>query len=202
MTCVVMVGANPRVPEIVSEVGIIGFRGDFSFTGEGAAKPRFRNHMAAKRLRDSIDLKFFNSAYKFCNIRNPFDKLVSAYWNEMDGRTARTRAAGGADALRADFKAWLGRQTKIRRDADKYFIGQRMIADGFIRYEQLHADIEETAHRIGAPYEPDRLPRTSGGKRARSDFGFWEHYDAATEAIVAEAFAFEIERFGYRCAPH
>lgn len=59
--------------EYIGDTGIIGYRG---------TNPKGRtwfNHMSARRIRQLVGDDVWNSYYKFSIIRNPFDRLVSAF---------------------------------------------------------------------------------------------------------------------------
>ena len=59
--------------EYVSEEGIIGYR------GPDASSSTWYNHMSAQKLLDLAGRDIWDSYFKFTVIRNPFDKLISAF---------------------------------------------------------------------------------------------------------------------------
>jgi hypothetical protein len=60
--------------EYVGKEGIIGYR------GIEARGKKWRNHMSAIEIRNNIGKAIWDSYFKFCVIRNPFDKLVSRFF--------------------------------------------------------------------------------------------------------------------------
>ena len=60
--------------EYVSAEGIIGYRGKHSWG------KKWRNHMSALKIKNNIGNSIWDKYYKFCVIRNPFDKLVSGFY--------------------------------------------------------------------------------------------------------------------------
>ncbi len=64
--------------ETITDYGIVGFRG-----GNMPAGTLWYNHMPAARIREYLGADVWNECFKFCAIRNPFDKLVSMYSFQM-----------------------------------------------------------------------------------------------------------------------
>jgi hypothetical protein len=59
----------------VSDAGIVGYRGP----KQHQLKVRWWNHMPAALIRERLGTEVWNSYFKFCVIRNPFDKAISAF---------------------------------------------------------------------------------------------------------------------------
>lgn len=59
---------------IVSEKGIITYP---RYNGSANEKDYYWDHMTAAELKEKIGEDIWNSYYKFCVVRNPFDKVVS-----------------------------------------------------------------------------------------------------------------------------
>jgi len=100
--------------ERVTEAGIVGYRGP---SGDDAT---WRNHMAAAEIRDRLGADVWDSYFKFCVMRNPFDKSVSEfYFNRNRARNSdsvmrrtieyarRQLRSRSARFLRQDFAWWL-----------------------------------------------------------------------------------------------
>ena len=69
-----------------SETGIIGYRGKlrekrkwFQYRGKRLANPRWFHHMPAALIQRQIGAEIWDSYFKFCVVRNPFEKAISAY---------------------------------------------------------------------------------------------------------------------------
>ena len=77
--------------EYVSAAGIIGFRGKPA--NMGAA--RWWNHMPARLIRERLGEDTWRSYFKFCVIRNPFEKAISAFYHDKrNDRSGRPRQTG------------------------------------------------------------------------------------------------------------
>src|SRR5690242_16177876 len=56
--------------EVISNYGIVGYRGP-----QPIPKVAFYNHMAAVEIKKWIGSEIWDHYFKFCVIRNPFDKI-------------------------------------------------------------------------------------------------------------------------------
>jgi hypothetical protein len=181
-----------------SDVGVIGYRG---YHPEGK---RWYNHMPAYEIRSLLGAERWDRYFKFCTIRNPWDKTISAF--ESNGRDHRLPHGPEGEALRARypdhdaeqlrFLHWL--QTcgvPINRAA--YVLDGDLCVDHTIRFERLHADLERTCALLEIPWEPEHLPTYKTGVR-RPEYTVQRLYRAPARDLVAEIYSYEIERFGYR----
>lgn len=197
-------------PQTVSAAGIVGFRGHLP---SWPFRPRWYNHMPARRIRALVGRRVWDEYFKFTVVRNPFDKLVSGYHFTLSsmGRpkgasgfralfawrgceTPPQRAANDG-ALIADFREWI-RAGASMFDRDKYVINGRECVDEFIRFEELADGIARVCERIGVPFEPQRIPKYKMGIRHHR-IPLCDYYDDETTAIVRRLYAWELERFGY-----
>lgn len=193
--------------EYVSEAGIIGYRGD------DQANAKWYNHMSVDLIRAQIEPDLWDSYFKFTVVRNPFDKLISAFF--MYDKNRRNLSA--YQKLRTGLKRLIGRSTPIERvtgkndierfrswighggeiiDRDKYLIDGREVVDFFVRFEELHKDLEFLCNKLKIPFEPSRLPTFKKGIR-HHNYDIAEYYDQKTYNIVASKYRWEIARFGY-----
>lgn len=174
-------------PEYVSDSGIIGSR------GEGISGLKWWNHMPAEQIRHRVGEAVWSSYFKFCVIRNPFDKAISAFFYNMRNKQL------DESHLPAQFEAWVAKG-KLPIDRDKYVIDGRICVDDFIRTESLDADMQRVCERLGVPWEPQRLPRLKAEFRPASATA-GRLYTPRSRAAVASAYAFELQEFGYEF-PH
>lgn len=107
--------------EHVSATGIIGYR------GTSAKGKQWRNHMSAAEISDRIGASIWNG-FKFCVIRNPFDKLVSAFF-------FLNKDYEDEDLIN-NFRNWIKRGGSVI-DRDEYLIGGEICVDYFIIRKSL-----------------------------------------------------------------
>jgi hypothetical protein len=130
--------------------------------------------------------------FKFCFVRNPFERAVSDYvW--------RTRKTGSRDLT---FRAFLERMQArdfsdraVPRHFDNwpiYTIDDRIAVDFVGRFERLGTDLAAVFEQLGLP--PPTLGHAKRTDRGRDWRGF---YGAPERALVQRLFAREIETFDY-----
>jgi hypothetical protein len=193
--------------EYVSKEGIIGYR------GYDARGKKWFNHMSALEIRNNIGNSIWNNYFKFCVIRNPFDKLISAFFfveeqkrnrsvvENLKSRLAKVMGKSQPiDCIKGEnsierFRSWIRRGGSMI-DRDKYLITGEICVDYFIRYEDLENGIKHVCNLLNIPFEPERIPRLKSALRDRkiplSDF-----YDEEIIQIVSRIYEFEIDEFGY-----
>ncbi len=170
----------------VSDAGIIGQR------GYQASRKKWYNHMSASKIRHQLGREAWNNYYKFTTIRNPFQKVVSAFHFEV--KNAK-KIIEHRQLLKFFFREWL-MLGKLFNDRDRYIIDNEICLDYFIRYDQLHEGIEHVCDELGLPFEPERLPQLKSNHRPRK-VDYAEYYELDTLALVAKHFSYEIRKFGF-----
>lgn len=173
--------------ELVSPEGIIGRRGKIDL-----ALCRWWNHMPASMLRQEIGEEFWQRYYKFCVVRNPFEKAVSAFFFK------KRKGAIALDATLSEpeqFEQWLVSDGPML-DQDQYLIDGVFCLDGVIRHEQMAADMASTCARLSIPWEPDALPTFKAGIRPR-EATVASMYSERARSVVEQACAVELTQFGY-----
>ncbi|MEL6454976.1 MAG: sulfotransferase family 2 domain-containing protein [Cyanobacteria bacterium J06623_5] len=197
--------------EYVSHSGIVGYR------GRQPKGKKWLNHMSAQKIQTGVGIDVWNNYFKFCVIRNPYTKLVSAYHHFIERsqkptfkerviqqlkkiKTGRTDPADLIQGTTAPerFRSWIKHGGWID-DRDKYFIEGQVCIDHFIMQEDLESGVEEVCDILRIPYEPNRLPKLKK-RKAKTKIPLSEYYDRETVDIIHHRYAFEIEKFGY-CPP-
>jgi len=152
--------------ETISEYGIVAAR----VKGRGF---KYFNHMSIKMIRLKLGTKKFKKYFKFCVVRNPYEKMVSLFHysgNEFDKEA---------------FKRFCEKEkccdihNCIKKDGTPK-------CDYFIRYENLHEGIKEVCQRIGIKdYDLNDLPYyKSEYRKERRHYS--DYYDEETQKIVYE----------------
>lgn len=174
-------------PMIVSSDGIVGYRGT---DGPGH---RWFNHMTAKQVRSQLGPAIWNSYFKFCVIRNPFDRLVSLWWMNEPGRNPALLAAARADlaVARAAFSTWITTRWRVPTIRRIYSIGGRVCVEQLVRYERLTEDLRAVCARLGIEDDPAQLPRLKSDVRQRPE-PFADYYTQAARARVERALKDEL----------
>ncbi len=173
-----------------TEWGVVGSRGTVD-------DPVWFNHMPATRIRELIGEERWRDYFKFCVVRNPFDRVVSLFWFNPSPVLKLLKEAD-FDEVKRIFTEWI-RQAALPNDRSIYTIAGDLAVDDVIEYDRLHTDLERVCKRLGIPWEVTRLARYKSDYRVRREH-FSEYYCPETEALVRHQFAWEIDHFGYSCA--
>ena len=147
----------------------------------------FFNHVPAAAIRDRVGPAVWDSYFKFCVERNPWDKTLSYY------HMTNAREGGGLA-----FDRFLERNDlpinfpKYTEPADR----RRVLVDRVIRYERLGAELGEVFAMLGIPFDG------SLGVNAKSEYRidrrpYREVYTRRQAELVGRAFEVERALHGY-----
>ena len=150
-------------------------------------RQRFYRHMPAWLVRVRVPPAIWNSYFKFCVDRNPWDKVLSHYH-----MTAHRQ--GGQLSL----DQYLARgklPINYPRYTDSH--GARIIVDHVIRYENLTDELSGVFAGLNIPFEGTL------GVRAKADYRadrtpYQAVFTPEQRELVRRIFAREIELHGYR----
>ena len=144
----------------------------------------FYNHVPAKYVRQYIDDDIWNSYYKFCFERNPYDKIVSWYYWIQEHYDPMT------------ISEFIRRVNLKRIQARyQYMIDDEIAMNKIYRYEELETAMTDLSIHLKLE-KPLQLARAKSKVRPSKT-----HYrDLLTrddKAIIDELFAMELEHFNY-----
>lgn len=148
------------------------------------ARPRFRNHTPAQRIRDLIGRDVWDAYFKFCFVRNPWDRAISRYyWN--------IEKTGNHEDIDASL-----RSNDPNSNWAIYTIDDEVAMDFVGKYENLAEDLGEACSRIGIDFD-GWLPRAKSTSRA--DRRHYREILTPEQAhYIEERCRREIELFDYR----
>jgi len=174
---------NP-LPEILDSGGRRAVRSVWQLL----RRRRFLGMLPAYVVRGRLPRAVWDGYYKFSVDRNPWDKVVSAYWFQ-------TRERG----VRLDFDAFLESDRTARLSDYPMYTDPRSgesLVDRVIRFESLDRELGEVFARCGVPWDGRLRERAKGGYR-KDRRPYQELYDERSRLRVAQLFAREIELLGY-----
>lgn len=154
---------------------------------------KYYNHMPAKGVRKIIGNDKWNEYYKFCHVRNPWDRMVSKY---LFRRWKYTR-------MNWDFKDFIkhkvervdlgvARQKSYKRITES----NKFILDDFYKFENMTETLKDIKEKIGFS-ENIILPETKTKTRGKDRIHYSHYYDDYCIEAVRNTFKWEIEKFGY-----
>lgn len=145
-------------------------------------------HAKAKDIRN-LDSQAWDSHFKFCFVRNPFERIASSYhWTSIDPRRTKKITF-------AEFVDQLDRRKTdiIPCTWEMYAIDDVVSVDFVGRYETLQTDMEEICSRIGIPFDGDAFPHA----KKNQSYKYREAYTPAERKIVERFSRPELDYFGY-----
>lgn len=141
---------------------------------------RFFNHMSAKKVKSIVGENTWNSYYKFCVERNPWDKVVSQFfWS----------------GSKLDFNSFVA-NSELPVDNSLYLnSGGFLMVDRVLKYEDLDSDLGDVMKKMKIEYRGLNFKAKSG---FRKDSSYQKMYDETSREIVKRKFKKEINLFGYQ----
>jgi len=172
--------------------------------------------MSAKMIRNNIGKDIWDCSFKFTVIRNPYDKLISAYSfhrrrnYQKDNKAQKfisysktiLNIGGAIDSIHKkhvieSFRSWVKNGgLELVNDRNKYIIDGEVCIDYFIRYETLHDDIKYVCNHLSIPFIPSQIPKYKTGVR-KHIIPIADYYDEETKKIILEQYDWELDYFGY-----
>ncbi len=171
---------NP-IPEIVQNKGR-GIRG----TVEALMQmQKFYNHIPASIAKQRVPKKYWNSYFKFCVERNPWDKTLSHYHMVND------RAGGGISLDDYIDKGNFCINSSIYTDSNGH-----LLVDKVVKYESLTDELGVIFKKLGIPFDGTLGVRAKS--EHRKDRRPYQHvFSNAQRDIIETAFSKEIAMHGY-----
>lgn len=148
---------------------------------------KFYNHMPASEARLLLGEDIWQSYFKFCVQRNPWDRVISAYYWQYryPPKPSMRKFLESKYVSKLQDRGYL-----------LYTINGEPVVDRICRFENLQEELESVRRHIGLP-EPLELPRAKS--RYRKDRrNYQEILGEAEKARIAELFADEIRLLDYR----
>lgn len=180
---------TPISPEDEEMRTKLGYPGPQNYFLPMSNEKLFYNHITAKEVKTHIGDQIWNSYYKFCVERNPWDRCVSLYYFRGHSKGPESRPTV-TEFLSSDSPLWLK-----ERGFGLYTIDGKVVVDKIYRFENLSQELEECRKQLGIP-EKLELPRAKS--RFRTDK---RHYrdilGEADKARISDLFRDEISLFDY-----
>jgi len=156
----------------------------------------FCSKEAIKRLDIVTDTEIWNKYFKFCFVRNPWDRFVSGY--KKPGNTIPFVCKKKDNNNFADYCRNLPDESPIlwhtKLSQTEHITGEKgnIMVDFVGRFENLQRDFNTICDKIGI--KRVRLAWTNMSWHRH----YSEYYDDETKEIIAKRYKKDIEMFGYK----
>jgi len=151
-------------------------------------KYKTRKHASLEEVKSVVPNRLFNSLLKFTTIRNPYDRLVSAYWspNRVNKRNIKTFEA--SLFIKIINKQRTFRDFTCLKSSDK--LDEHM--DFIIKFEDMGGSISKLSKILGLNIP--NIPHINKSNRKH-----YSHYiTPKLKLLIDEKFAEEIDFFNYK----
>ena len=146
-------------------------------------KFRMRQHSSAKEVKEFIGSDIWNNYFKFCFVRNPWDRAISHYyWFIREPERSK------------DLNEFLIKQNKLNYSYI-YMIDNKIAVDFVGKYENMMQDLSFVCNKLGIPFD-NWLPRSK--RHYRTDKRHYtEMLNEDQAELIRQACANEIQLFDY-----
>ena len=166
-------------------------------------KGHFIQNPFHRYLKDTLP-SYKNKPYVFTFVRNPWDRLVSAFFYLNEGGRNISDKADSKKYLRkyqGDFETFIKEGIAEGKALEQLHLKPqsvwvcdnegKLLVDYIGRFESLQEDLDRISKEIGIPFKP--LAHTNGSTHKH----YQDYYTNETRAIVAKAYKRDIELFNY-----
>jgi hypothetical protein len=162
---------------IITDCGIVGSRGHNN--------DEYYNHMDCNTIENKIGSKVYNEYFKFANIRNPFDIVVSEYFFFCE-----------SDKISFEEYVLSKDATKDCCSFNTIFHNGILKIDDTVRYENLRQDIERVARKLKIN---DKVVLGNYKAEYRNDKGnYRKFYNSETKAFIENIYETYLNTFNYQ----
>jgi hypothetical protein len=145
---------------------------------------KFWNHAPASFIKEHIEPEIWNSYFKFCFVRNPWDRAISRYyWN--------IKKTGKAEDLDESLK-----NNEPNSNWQIYTIDDRLAVDYVGKFENLTEDLNFVCQKLNIPFDA-WMPQAKGNIR-KDKRHYSEVLNERQAEYIREKCAGEIELFDYK----
>ncbi|SDI12896.1 sulfotransferase family 2 domain-containing protein [Alteribacillus bidgolensis] len=145
----------------------------------------FYNHISANEIKALIGEEIWNSYYKFCFDRNPWDKVISLYYFNVK------------DLKKESFDEFLERgKYKGAYNFPIYTTNNYPVVNYIGKYERLQNDLRSICNKIDLPFD-GWLPKAKGNFRKNRQH-YSTQYNKSQKEIIQNYFKKEIDLLNYK----
>lgn len=148
-------------------------------------KPKFYNHIPASSLQQRIPKRIWNSYYKFCLERNPWDKSISQFHMIKD----RMGGELTFDEYLNKFPLCINYPHYTDRHG-------KLLVDEVIKYEDFNSGLGKVFSNLGIPFQGELNVRAKSEHR-KDKMPYQHSFTSEQKNIIADKFKVEIALHNY-----
>ena len=150
---------------------------------ENYDKNKFEDTMSAEGIKSNIPLEYWEEYTKFSVVRNPWDRMISAwFWQTRNDSR--------------DLSIFLSQPALSPISmSEQLTVNDSICTDFLIRYENLNDDYKKVCKLL--KISPVKLPYAKSGYKPK-DAHYTKYYDGYTKNIIETKFKDDINNFGYK----
>jgi hypothetical protein len=160
---------------------------DVSNLRKGKRKHYFYSHISASEIKGKIGQEIWNSYFKFCFERNPYERFISLYYWRNQQREPQPPIS---EVLVPDIAFRLK-----ARGIELYTINGELAVDKVCLYENMDEELENIRVRLGIP-EKIEVPKAKSSFR-KDKRSYREILTSEQMENIRELFKKEMSLFGY-----
>jgi len=151
---------------------------------------RFWHHTPAYYVKKEVSAEIWNSYFKFCFDRNPWDKTVSLYY--WDQRKDQLKGLSFSEYLETDtFRKMRHYNYPMYSDENG-----KLLVDFVGKYENLENDLAKICKQLGIDFD-GWMPHAKGSYRKHKKH-YSEYFNKEQAKYIQEYFKKEIELLDYK----
>jgi len=157
-------------------------------------RKRLTSHLGASRIKQFVGNEIWNSYYKFCFERNPWDRTVSLYYHFLQDK--KLNKMPGNESISAFIESGYPLRLK-KRGIELYSINNEIVVDRVCLFENLENELQTVCNDILGMPEKISLPRAKGNHR--KDLRHYRQIlNPSDTETLKKIFSREIDLFNYR----
>ena len=174
--------------EYITPAGIVARR------GRNRANSVWHSHKKGRSIKSQVGDEIWNSYFKFCVIRNPYDRAVSRFYYQ----NLREEGIDLSLKSRAELQAMFTDFVTNTHDSDSriWTINGTPCVDKVIRYDQLAHGMQEVCNTLDIPWDPSQLGDFKSGVRPANVYT--QLYTAEARAAVESSHSLEFKLFDFK----
>lgn len=177
----------PGPQNYLAPIWSYSFRELFRLLTRGEKKRRFFNHITAGEVKNLIGKPKWDSYFKFCFERNPWDRIISQYYWKHQSEPRPPIS---------DFISSMYIRSLKKKGYMIYTIDGRIAVDRVCKFEKIHEELEAVRKQVGIA-DQIKLPHTKSHHR-KDKRSYRDIFGEEDKAKIADLFRYEIDSFGYK----